>query len=450
MIEPELAEKFIEQLTQYTEYNINIMDESGIIIASRDPKRVGTYHEAAALVVSGGSDMLAVEDDTTYSGVLPGINMAIRHEGRREGVVGVTGDPSRIREVALITRLALEAMLKYEKQQEKIRQRRNRKDHFITLLTRTEHADPAEIRSMAAQLGYEESPVRVPILCRIDNVDNNTGRSDSGSVGKEKAGDTYRSNRDSGDKPCTPADLLERLHQGSRHKKQDISCLLDDSHVLIFKTLQWGENHSLPDYRGRIMDYLYDTVRWAQKEGVPAVFFAGTLQQSFSQYYYSYRHCKWMEKHISGARPVNSMKAGTGPAPTLRSKGRGTGINMVPAAGAAMKNSTGSWDDAFRNVFFFHDFTREYLRSLLPRQELQRIFQVYSKNLDEAAKGQFMETARALMDANYNLAEAARNLFLHKNTMAYRYNKVKDLLGIDPLVSSSDRGFLEMLYQYLL
>lgn len=71
MIEPELAVKFIEQLTQYTEYNINIMDESGIIIASRDPKRVGTYHEAAALVVSGGSDMLAVEDDTTYPGVLP-------------------------------------------------------------------------------------------------------------------------------------------------------------------------------------------------------------------------------------------------------------------------------------------------------------------------------------------------------------------------------------------
>ena len=45
MIEPEMARRFIEQVTQYTEYNINIMDESGVIIASRDPKRVGTYHE---------------------------------------------------------------------------------------------------------------------------------------------------------------------------------------------------------------------------------------------------------------------------------------------------------------------------------------------------------------------------------------------------------------------
>ena len=39
MIEPELARRFIEQVTQYTEYNINIMNEAGVIIASRDPKR---------------------------------------------------------------------------------------------------------------------------------------------------------------------------------------------------------------------------------------------------------------------------------------------------------------------------------------------------------------------------------------------------------------------------
>ena len=31
MIEPELARRFIEQVTQFTEYNINIMDENGVI-----------------------------------------------------------------------------------------------------------------------------------------------------------------------------------------------------------------------------------------------------------------------------------------------------------------------------------------------------------------------------------------------------------------------------------
>ena len=47
MIRPEMAQKFIDQITDYTEYNINIMDESGVIIASRSKDRIGTYHEAA-------------------------------------------------------------------------------------------------------------------------------------------------------------------------------------------------------------------------------------------------------------------------------------------------------------------------------------------------------------------------------------------------------------------
>jgi len=44
-----MAQKFIDQITDYIEYNINIMDESG---------------------------------------VLPGINMAIIVNGKKEGVVG--------------------------------------------------------------------------------------------------------------------------------------------------------------------------------------------------------------------------------------------------------------------------------------------------------------------------------------------------------------------------
>ena len=98
MIEPELARRFIEQVTQYTEYNINIMNEAGVIIASRDPKRVGTYHEVADRIIHGTQDMIVIRDERMFPGVLPGINMAIMHDGHKEGVVGVTGG-SRSRSV---------------------------------------------------------------------------------------------------------------------------------------------------------------------------------------------------------------------------------------------------------------------------------------------------------------------------------------------------------------
>ena len=69
MIEPELARRFIEQVTQYTEYNINIMNEEGVIIASRDPGRVGSYHEVADRIIHGNQDMVVIRDDKMFPGV---------------------------------------------------------------------------------------------------------------------------------------------------------------------------------------------------------------------------------------------------------------------------------------------------------------------------------------------------------------------------------------------
>ena len=63
MISPELARRFIERVTKYTEYNVNIMDEHGVIIASRDPDRVGQYHSIAHEILSGGPDIVETEDD---------------------------------------------------------------------------------------------------------------------------------------------------------------------------------------------------------------------------------------------------------------------------------------------------------------------------------------------------------------------------------------------------
>ena len=376
MIEPEMARRFIEQVTQYTEYNINIMDESGVIIASRDPKRVGTYHEVADRIIHGTQDMIVITDEKMFPGVLPGINMAIIHEGRREGVVGVTGDPDKIHDVALITRMAMEAMLKYEKQQEQIRLRRSRKEHFISLLTQSEFASATEIRGIAGQLEYDESRVRVPILCRI-----------------------YRDASD----PPEPEQVLEAMRRSRGHWVQDFSYVMDETHLLVFKTVKVDGRRNMVDYREEIEDYLEDVLKWLKSRDVRAVFYVGTLQNSFSQYFYAYRHCKWLESH-------------------MRHPG---------------------------DIVFFTDYVKEYFRTLTPRQELHRIFNVYDSETPDEKKQQFVEMIRALEETNYNLSEAAGKLYIHKNTLVYRYNRMKDYLGVDPLLNMEGREFLGLLLMYL-
>ena len=264
MIRPEMAKRLIDQITGYTDYNINIMDESGVIIASRDPGRVGTYHEAADRIIRGKDEIVVIEDDKTYPGVKPGINMAIMVDGKKEGVVGVTGSPDSIREVAMVTRLAIEAMLKYERQQEKILLRQGRKENFFNLLTRVEDADPSELRAAARTLGYDESVIRVPILCRIFDD--------------------------------TPADrVLEAIRANRDHSIQDLSTVIDKNHVLVFHTLHEKRGGRISQLRHEVLSYMDRTVQRLDRSQLQASFYVGTPQSAFSQYIYAYRHCKWIE-----------------------------------------------------------------------------------------------------------------------------------------------------------
>ena len=57
MIRKDLASGFIERLVNHLDYNINIMDKNGIIIASRDKERVNIFHEAAYRIISQNEEI---------------------------------------------------------------------------------------------------------------------------------------------------------------------------------------------------------------------------------------------------------------------------------------------------------------------------------------------------------------------------------------------------------
>lgn len=369
MIELELAEKFIEQVTQYTDYNINIMNEQGCIIASRDPKRVGEFHEVAYYIMSGKEDIVLTSGENDYPGVRSGINMVIKTDGVRQGVVGVTGNPEEIRQVALITKMAIEIMLKYEKQQTELLRRKNRKERFISLLIHEEYPDPAVLRSVAQQLNYSEQIVRIPVLCTFTE-------------------------------PVAEA-FLKIIKQDEQHSKEDISCILDETRILIFLTIP--DSKLFEEYRHQVEECLQGGLQWLKQQGKSGRCFVGSFQNGFTQYYFGYQHCKWLEQ---------------------------TSESMDP-------------------IIFFYDFCGDYLRTTVPINEQQRIFHVYETILEKEFKQSYVEIVGVLMRNNWNLAEGARELFMHKNTLLYRYNKIKSRLNVNPMGSSRDRYFMEYFFNYL-
>ena len=115
---PELADRFINQIAHYTEYNINIMGDTGHIIASsRNPERVGSLHEAAYRMIQENQEMMIIRESSEYFGTKSGVNLLIAPGKQPMGVVGVTGAPEKVREIALIIKMALETMIAYEEQQ---------------------------------------------------------------------------------------------------------------------------------------------------------------------------------------------------------------------------------------------------------------------------------------------------------------------------------------------
>ena len=87
------AQQIVEEIGKLVRQNINLMDETGHIIASNDPSRIGNFHPGAYEVITKRLDELyiAQEQEQTDSRVRQGINLPIEVDGHPEDVIGITG-----------------------------------------------------------------------------------------------------------------------------------------------------------------------------------------------------------------------------------------------------------------------------------------------------------------------------------------------------------------------
>lgn len=271
MLETALAEKLIEQITKCTDYNVNIMNGEGIIIASRNPDRVGTYHEPAWQILHGKEDIITVSSDSDYPGVSRGINMAIEIDGRREGVVGVTGNPEEIHPIALIIKMSIETMIRYENQKMRTLRRQTKEELLLEMILSDIPPVPEKLRGLLEELGYRTDIPREAILCR-------TGSSDRQAV----------------------ASLMK---SSPLYRKEDILLFPDTEYILVFKSApsdfsREPSSSIVRDYQILCGEYLQWIVEHISPKNGACLFFAGTLQNSPVQYHAAYTHCKWLERHV--------------------------------------------------------------------------------------------------------------------------------------------------------
>lgn len=368
-LEPKLAERFVNQLVTYTKYNINIMNDKGIIIASRNKDRVGTFHEVAYEIISSRQEMaIADEEDSYRGGVQPGVNLLLQYNNDPIGVIGVTGKPEEVYEIALIIKMSVETMIHYEFQREQAIRKKSTQEMFLFSLLKEENPSHKKLKEYAEKLNYNEKRIRVPLLFLCDGSKNSL----------EKA--------------------LNAITHDDGFSSQDMAWIYDETHILVFKAVDEEPERALSAFRPEISSWLEQIRKGEFYERV----FIGTMQKKLYHYRQGLACSRWLEDHI-------------------------------------VSDSCEIW---------FYDYLEDYICGHLPLAELHSIFNVYDSAIDQEGQDAYLELIGSLRENNYNMSASSKELFLHKNTVAFRLNKLRDLFGMNPFKNYNERMFFDYLYIY--
>lgn len=396
MLTTELAETFLKRFVQYIPYPVNIMNEKGIIIASSDTTRVGSFHEVAYKILKTDNLMILTEHNSNnYIGVRDGVNAAVLYHGEKVGVIGLTGNPYEARDIISLLRISLEQMMEYELDTNNDDYRGDLRTQFIHMLLYEDTAHTrSELSFLSTQLGYRTDVKRIPILitCSMDTQHDFTNA------------------------------LLQCCGSAS---DQDIVIKLTIGQVLIFKSFPEMDDQTLFDqYRKIIDDFLTPVLKEVSSHNSPELpgyscnCLIGTFQNRLSYYRSSFNHCLWLQNQLE---------------------------DNMGLLGSTHKISNS------KNIFvcYFYDNIGSYVKNITPLPEFHRIYNTVAENIDEEQTHRIIETMDTLQRHNYNMNAASQELNIHKNTLIFRFNKIKTSFNINPVQNVADREFIEYLVYYL-
>lgn len=90
------AAEIIKRITPVIDFDLNMIDNKGWILASTNPQRIDTYHEGAHLLIERSLEELIIDEDWKYDGCRQGVNLPIHFATEIIGVIGITGNPEEV------------------------------------------------------------------------------------------------------------------------------------------------------------------------------------------------------------------------------------------------------------------------------------------------------------------------------------------------------------------
>ena len=165
-------QKIVEELEGTIQKKINIMDETGCIIASSDISRIGTYHSGAQRVISQRLEELVISEEDQYAGAKNGINLPIIIENEIIGVVGITGEKEEVQILGKIIQKMTKILImeSYQNNQKKIMENMRNNFLFSWLFASEDNGETEENMKLRGQLlGIDINLDRVVVVLGVSH-----------------------------------------------------------------------------------------------------------------------------------------------------------------------------------------------------------------------------------------------------------------------------------------
>lgn len=367
----DLAQQIADHIMLITHENINIMDRQGIIIGSGHKHRLHTFHKGAKDAIDTCQIVEISPDDLErYPGSLPGLNMPIFLNDQVIGVVGISGHPDEVRNTAKMVKMVTELILERETLREEIRSQSQLQEQFASLLLSDQaQANYDKLSKTAKLLKYQLELPRTVLVINIGPI-------------LSKAFHDYGLNDLISSR--TKERLIRLLTDSQKITDQDLVVFIENK-LIILKNF----SETLSEIEEKQWCCEFSCLLKADSN-IPLNIGIGSLSPSY------------IELNLSYHEALFALDCCT----------------------------------AQDNIASIHDFDilSSYLlkqvHDVSPRLSLQRLKSKLHSGLSK--KYDMKNTILCLLNNHLNISSTAKGLFIHRNTLLFRLEKLREATGLDP------------------
>lgn len=149
-----MAQQIVDTVKDVCGQDINFIQADGMICASTNPARIGTFHEIGRRAAREGCP-IEVEEGGNFAGTQQGINMPVYHKGRLIAVIGITGIPHEVRKYAYLAERITILLIREQELNASSRRQADQKHYIVTALAQREQTDSSYLSECLKEYGID-------------------------------------------------------------------------------------------------------------------------------------------------------------------------------------------------------------------------------------------------------------------------------------------------------